>query len=101
MKKYLVVIFFLAIAFGFSYESVVADGIIIPDPPICDSCPIPHPMSQLSIRYHHVTVCKIYDSFATGNVTGDDPANDVGPLVGQNSIFVDYIKLVPDEIYNQ
>ncbi|HPH96208.1 MAG TPA: VIT domain-containing protein [Anaerolineaceae bacterium] len=33
-----------------------ADGIIIVDPPICehDSCPLP--ISQLNIRYHHVTV---------------------------------------------
>jgi Ca-activated chloride channel homolog len=36
-----------------------ADGIIIPEPPICfpGPCPpIPTPLSQLSIRYHHVTV---------------------------------------------
>jgi Ca-activated chloride channel family protein len=35
-----------------------ADGIIIPDPPLCDpSCPPePIPMAQLGIRYHHVTV---------------------------------------------
>jgi Ca-activated chloride channel homolog len=35
-----------------------ADGIIIPEPPICfpGPCPpIPTPLSQLSIRYHHVT----------------------------------------------
>jgi Ca-activated chloride channel family protein len=31
-----------------------ADGIIIPEPPVCDPCP--PPMAQLNIRYHHVTV---------------------------------------------
>ena len=36
-----------------------ADGIIIPDPPVCDQGPCPPviiPMDQLVIRYHHVTV---------------------------------------------
>ncbi len=36
-----------------------ADGIIIPEPPICEPgpCPMPPlPMEQLVIRYHHVTV---------------------------------------------
>ncbi|HLC06060.1 MAG TPA: VIT domain-containing protein, partial [Anaerolineales bacterium] len=37
-----------------------ADGIIIPDPPIClgEACPRPLPMQQLAIRYHrvHVTI---------------------------------------------
>lgn len=35
-----------------------ADGIIIPEPPICDPgpCPTPTPMNQLSIVYHHVDV---------------------------------------------
>ena len=36
-----------------------ADGIIIPEPPICDPfpCPpFPTPIAQLDIRYHHVTV---------------------------------------------
>jgi Ca-activated chloride channel family protein len=40
----------------FSFVPTKADGIIIPEPPICDPCPIPSPMSQLIIRYHHVTV---------------------------------------------
>lgn len=44
-----------------------ADGIIIPEPPICDPCPIPSPMSQLEIRYHHVTVT-IEDQIATTHV---------------------------------
>jgi len=37
----------------------LADGIIIPDPPICDPGPCPppiFPMAQLEIRYHKVTV---------------------------------------------
>jgi len=67
MKKFLVAIFFLAIALRFSYESAFADGIIIPDPPICDPCPVPHPISQLSIRYHHVTV-SIKNQIATTRV---------------------------------
>ncbi len=36
-----------------------ADGIIIPEPPVCipGPCPpLPRPMAQLDIRYHHVTV---------------------------------------------
>jgi len=35
-----------------------ADGIIIPEPPICDpgGCPEPFPISQLAIEYHHVDV---------------------------------------------
>ena len=44
-----------------------ADGIIIPDPPVCEICPIPSPMSQLIIRYHHVTVT-INDQIATTHV---------------------------------
>lgn len=44
-----------------------ADGIIIPEPPICDPCPIPSPMSQLVIRYHHVSV-EIDDQVATTHV---------------------------------
>jgi len=38
---------------------VLADGIIIPEPPICEPgpCPpLPLPISQLEIRYHHVDV---------------------------------------------
>jgi Ca-activated chloride channel family protein len=57
-----------------------ADGIIIPDPPICEGrpcppppcpgnmpCPIPPPISQLAIRYHHVTVT-IQDQVAVTHV---------------------------------
>jgi Ca-activated chloride channel family protein len=46
-----------------------ADGIIIPEPPICDPfpCPQPIPMAQLEIRYHHVTVT-IQDQVAVTHV---------------------------------
>src|SRR4030042_2862867 len=46
--------------------SAFADGIIIPDPPLCDPPPCPPviiPMDQLVIRYHHVTV-SIQDQLA-------------------------------------
>jgi len=41
-----------------SVEAAFADGIIIPEPPICDPgpCPDPFPISQLAIVYHRVTV---------------------------------------------
>jgi Ca-activated chloride channel family protein len=47
-----------------------ADGIIIPDPPICDPAPCPPviiPMDQLVIRYHHVTI-SIQDQLAVTHV---------------------------------
>ena len=47
-----------------------ADGLIIPDPPVCDPLPCPPviiPMDQLVIRYHHVTV-KIQDQLAITHV---------------------------------
>lgn len=57
-----------------------ADGIIIPDPPVCETepcppppcfgphpCPLPSPMSQLVIRYHRVTV-RIEDQIAVTHV---------------------------------
>ncbi|OGO63766.1 MAG: hypothetical protein A2029_04495 [Chloroflexi bacterium RBG_19FT_COMBO_47_9] len=50
--------------------SAFADGIIIPDPPICDPGPCPPviiPMDQLVIRYHHVTV-SIQDQLAVTHV---------------------------------
>lgn len=56
--KLLSMIFVLG-ALIFFPTSARADGIIIPDPPFCDTipCPIPPiPMEQLAIRYHHVTV---------------------------------------------
>jgi Ca-activated chloride channel family protein len=46
-----------------------ADGIIIPEPPICDPgpCPIPIPISQLAIAYHRVQV-RIEDQVAITHV---------------------------------
>jgi Ca-activated chloride channel family protein len=51
-------------------KSVLADGIIIPEPPICDPSPchpFPIPISQLEIRYHHVDV-KIENQLAVTHV---------------------------------
>jgi Ca-activated chloride channel family protein len=58
--------------------SARADGIIIPEPPICDPCPpppclepgpcpIPSPVSQLAVRYHKVDVT-INDQVAVTHV---------------------------------
>jgi Ca-activated chloride channel family protein len=46
-----------------------ADGIIVPDPILCDPmpCPSPIPLEQLAIRYHHVTVT-IRDQVAVTHV---------------------------------
>jgi Ca-activated chloride channel family protein len=63
----MLVILFLTFLFP---ASVYADGIIIPDPPICDPAPCPPvfiPMDQLVIRYHHVTV-SIHDQLAVTHV---------------------------------
>ena len=65
-KSLLVMIISLALS-GLSFRGGLADGIIIPDPPICDPCPVPTPMVQLSIRYHHVTV-SIKDQLAITHV---------------------------------
>jgi Ca-activated chloride channel family protein len=66
-KKILMVISVVVSASALFYVPVKADGIIIPEPPICEPCPIPSPMSQLDIRYHHVTVT-IEDQIATTHV---------------------------------
>jgi Ca-activated chloride channel homolog len=50
--------------------SALADGIIVPDPPVCDPQPCPPviiPMDQLVIRYHHVTIT-IKDQLAITHV---------------------------------
>ena len=46
-----------------------ADGIIIPEPPICQPGPCPHPVpiSQLAIEYHHVEI-EIVDQVAITRV---------------------------------
>jgi Ca-activated chloride channel family protein len=49
----------LSLAFALPSTSPAhADGIIIPEPPICDPCPppTPSPLVQLAIRYHRVQV---------------------------------------------
>jgi Ca-activated chloride channel family protein len=59
----------LIVALLISTSPVNADGIIIPEPPICDPhpCPSPFPISQLAIKYHHVTVT-IEDQIVTTHV---------------------------------
>lgn len=51
------------------FSTASADGIIIPEPPICEPgpCPEPFPLSQLAIEYHHVTV-SIEDQVAVTHV---------------------------------
>ena len=62
MKRIIVLLTFLTFVFTsaltFTPTPVYADGIIIPEPPICDpgGCPEPFPISQLAIEYHHVDV---------------------------------------------
>jgi Ca-activated chloride channel family protein len=63
MKPKLALLLVLVLSLvGWYTTPVHADGIIIPEPPICDPAPcpippVPHPpMAQLAIRYHHVTV---------------------------------------------
>jgi Ca-activated chloride channel family protein len=53
----------------FSPIAASADGIIIPDPPICvpGPCPGPIPIAQLAIRYHHVDVT-IEDQIAVTHI---------------------------------
>jgi Ca-activated chloride channel family protein len=58
----IITVFFPTLAF--------ADGLIVPDPPVCDPLPCPPviiPMDQLVIRYHHVTV-RIQDQLAVTHV---------------------------------
>jgi Ca-activated chloride channel family protein len=68
--KHTLVLFILLISIFIPSTSALADGIIIPDPPICDPAPCPpwpRPMEQLVIRYHHVEVT-IEDQVATTHV---------------------------------
>jgi Ca-activated chloride channel family protein len=53
-----------------AFPAGARDGIIIPEPPICDPGrrpPVPFPIAQLNIRYHKVTV-SIEDQVATTHV---------------------------------
>ncbi len=59
-QKIILTLGLLLLAFAL-VPTALADGIIIPDPPICLDGPcidpiVPIPMEQLAIRYHHVTV---------------------------------------------
>jgi Ca-activated chloride channel family protein len=68
-NKFIYALLFLAAFLSFP-TSALADGIIIPMPPICDPGPCPpqpRPISQLEIRYHHVEVA-IEDQVAVTRV---------------------------------
>lgn len=71
MKKFLIATVASAVLILCIVVPVSADGIIVPDPPICppEGCPpaIPRPLSQISIKYHHVQV-RIDHQLATTNV---------------------------------
>ena len=68
MKKSPILIVICAVAFLILIpKPVLADGIIIPEPPPCDPCPFPSPMSQLEIRSHSVDVT-IENQIATTRV---------------------------------
>jgi Ca-activated chloride channel homolog len=61
---------FILVTSLFFPSTAFADGIIIPDPPVCDPGPCPPvviPMQQLVIRYHHVSV-SIKDQLAVTRV---------------------------------
>lgn len=67
-KCSLLMLVLLLTAFALPGGAALADGIIIPDPPVCDPPPCPPtPMTQLVIRYHHVTVT-IEDQVAVTHV---------------------------------
>ncbi len=66
-RAFLVATFALSAVLSFVPSSARADGIIIPEPPICLECP-PLPLSgTLDIRNHHVTV-SIEDQIAITRV---------------------------------
>ena len=68
-KTYQLFILILLICFALP-ANASADGIIIPEPPICDPGPCPPwpvPMTQLEIRYHNVSV-EIEDQIAITRV---------------------------------
>ncbi len=68
-RIFLLPLFLASLAGALSSQPASADGIIIPEPPICDPgpCPEPFPLSQLAIEYHHVTV-SIEDQVAVTHV---------------------------------
>ena len=72
MKKNIKIIISLAFAltYAFVFSGLVfADGIIIPEPPVCDPspCEVDFPFKQLAIKYHHVDV-EIIDQIAVTHV---------------------------------
>ena len=69
-RRVLILSFILIFSFALPPGLAHADGIIVPDPRICDPvpCPLPvPPLAQLAIRYHHVTVT-IQDQVAVTHV---------------------------------
>jgi len=69
-RNALAFLFTLIIAVTIATNPAAADGIIIPQPPICVPRPCPpqpFPVAQLEIRYHHVTV-EINDQVAITHV---------------------------------
>jgi len=70
MKRKLTLLTLILLASAFILPTPArADGIIVPDPIICDPppCRQPIPMAQLAIRYHHVSV-SIQDQVAVTHV---------------------------------
>ncbi|TFH34047.1 MAG: VWA domain-containing protein, partial [Anaerolineales bacterium] len=70
MKNRILHSFVIAIVLAVVFPtSALADGIIIPEPPICDPFPCPHPRPsvQLAITYHRVEV-EIVDQVAITRV---------------------------------
>ena len=64
----LIIALLLMMAIAIPSVNALADGIIIPDPPICEMpCPVPPPPVKLGVRYHHVTVT-IKDQVAVTHV---------------------------------
>ncbi len=61
-------IILVSLALGYTIPAY-ADGIVIPNPPICDfgPCPNPPPLSQLAIAFHDVSV-QIKDQVAVTHV---------------------------------
>jgi len=68
-KMFLLPNVLLLVGLLLSAAPAYADGIIIPQPPICHPgpCPRPIPISQLAIVYHHVDV-EIRDQVAVTHV---------------------------------
>ena len=68
-RRALLVTMILIPALLVTISPAFADGIIIPEPPICDPgpCPRPIPIAQLAIEYHHVHIT-IEDQIATTHV---------------------------------